>query len=319
MGILARMQVVPLRYGTAFKKAFSDPEVFSAFVRDVIGVDLSFTHIEQEKAFLAPVGHVDIRFDLFGEDAKHRAIVELQHVRESDAFSRFHYYHLIAQIEQVTSSKSYHADRTVYTIVILTRLPEDEHLRFDLASQSSDLITHDGRALGLFRHRIVFVNPRAIRPTTPPALRQWLELFEDSLDSSIDASAYTNPMFQRVIAAIEVKHLSPKDMYWYKEEAIWEETKSEERTKGHQEGHQEGLKEGLDKGHKEGLKEGLDKGREEGLKEGLLGAIFDMCDLLGLHLEDAQRAQIEALDAEGLGRLRERIKTEKRWPVGMDG
>jgi len=98
-----------------------------------------------------------------------------------------------------------------------------------------------------------------------------------------------------VIAAIEVKHLSPKDMYWYKEEAIWEETKSEERTKGHQ----------------EGLKEGL--------KEGLRRAILDMCDLLGLHLEEAQHAQLEALDAEGLGRLRERIKAEKRWPVGMDG
>jgi len=221
------MEVVPLRYGTAFKKAFSDPEVFSAFVRDVIGVELHFTHIEQEKAFLAPVGRVDIRFDLFGEDASHRAIVELQHVRESDAFSRFHYYHLIAQIEQVTSSKSYHAARTVYTIVILTRLPEDEHLRFDLASQTSDLVTHDGRALGLFQHRIVFVNPRAIQPTTPKALRQWLLLFEDSLDSSINEAAYPDPMHRRVIEAIEMKHLSPKDMYWYKEEAIWEETKSE--------------------------------------------------------------------------------------------
>jgi len=309
------MEVVPLRYGTAFKKAFSDPEVFSAFVRDVIGVELSFTHIEQEKAFLAPVGHVDIRFDLFGEDATHRAIVELQHVRESDAFSRFHYYHLIAQIEQVTSSKSYHAARTVYTIVILTRLPEDEHLRFDVASQSSDLITHDGRVLGLFQHRIVFVNPRAIRPTTPPALRRWLLLFEDSLDSSIDAAAYPEPLFQRVIESIEVKHLSPKDMYWYKEEAIWEETKSEERTKGLK----EGLKKGLNKGLNKGRKEGLNKGRKEGLEEGLRRAILEMCDLLGLRLEEAHRAHLDTLDVEGLERLCERIKAEKGWPVGVGG
>jgi hypothetical protein len=70
---------MPLRYGTPFRKAFSDPEVFSAFVRDVIGVEFEFTRIEQEKGFPAPVGKVDIRFDLYGEDLEHRAIVELHH------------------------------------------------------------------------------------------------------------------------------------------------------------------------------------------------------------------------------------------------
>ncbi|MEZ4314185.1 MAG: hypothetical protein R3F14_39700 [Polyangiaceae bacterium] len=111
--------------------------------------------MEQEKAFSPPVGKVDVRFDLYGEDVEHRVIVELQHVREQDAFSRFHYYHLIAQIQQVASSKDYAIGRTVYTIVVLTRLPNEERLRFDMASQSSDLVTHDGRALGLFQHRIV--------------------------------------------------------------------------------------------------------------------------------------------------------------------
>lgn len=305
------IDVVPLRYGTAFKKAFSDPEIFSAFVRDVIGVELEFTHVEQEKAFLAPVGQVDIRFDLFAEDPKHRAVVELQHVRERDAFSRFHYYHLIAQIEQVTTSKSYEPERTVYTIVILTRLPEDENLRFDVASQSSDIVTHDGRPLGLFKHRIVFVNPRALRPTTPPALRKWLELFEDSLDSTIDESAYPHPLFRRVIEAIEVHHLSPREMYWYKEEAIWEDTKSKTFEEGEKKGRDEGREEGLKEGHDQGLKEGLDQGLKEGLRRGIL----DICDLLGLSLDETQRAHLETLDAEELGRLRERIKTDKSWPV----
>jgi hypothetical protein len=36
----AMKKVAPLRYGVIFKKAFCDPEIFSAFVRDVTGVPI---------------------------------------------------------------------------------------------------------------------------------------------------------------------------------------------------------------------------------------------------------------------------------------
>ena len=32
------IQVVPLRYDTAFKKAFSQPEIFCQFAEDVLGI-----------------------------------------------------------------------------------------------------------------------------------------------------------------------------------------------------------------------------------------------------------------------------------------
>lgn len=289
------IDVIPLRYGTAFKKAFGDPEVFSGFVCDVLGVELQFSHVEQEKAFLPPVGNIDVRFDLFGEDPKHRAIVELQHVREDDAFERFHYYHLVAQVEQVSSSKKYQIDRTVYTIVVLTRLPDDRHLRFDLASQSSDLMTHDGRALGLFKHRIVFVNPRALSSTTPPALRTWLELIEDSLDHRIDETAYSNPLQKKVISAIERSHLTPHENYWFKEEAIWEDTKDAEFRRGEKEGHDKGVKEGR-------------------LLE-LRQAIRDLCDVLAIELTPVRNKHLEDLDIDALGFLRAQIKRTKGWPL----
>ena len=286
--------VVPLRYGTAFKKAFSDPEVLSGFVRDVIGVDLHFTKVEQEKAFSPPVGKIDVRFDLYAEDTEHRAIVELQHVRAADAFPRFHYYHLIAQIEQVTSSRNYAIGKTVYTIVVLTRLPDEENLRFDMASQSSDLITHDGRPLGLFKHRIVFVNPRALSPSTPAPLRRWLELFEDSLDDRIDESVYPEPLFQKVIAAIETNLLSPYEMYWYKEEAEWEDTKA--------------------LSFREGETKGKAEGKAEGEAKGLRQAVIDLCDVLGIELDDRRKARLETLGVGGLDALRQQLKQEKRWP-----
>lgn len=298
----AMVGVIPLRYGTAFKKAFSDPEVFSAFAGDILGVPLHFTRVEQEKAFTPPVGKVDVRFDLYGEDVEHRVIVELQHVREEDTFSRFHYYHLIAQIQQVASSKDYSINRTVYTIVVLTRLPSEERLRFDMASQSSDLVTHDGRPLDLFRHRIVFVNSRAVSPATPPAVRAWLELFEDSLDQQIDETAFSNPVFRKVIDTIQESHLSPEDMYRLKEEAIWEDSKSI----SFRDGKAEGLREGEARGKVEGLREG----RREGLRQ----AILDLCDVLGIVLDADRTAQLDRGTVEELGALREQLKRLKRWP-----
>ncbi|MEZ4294562.1 MAG: hypothetical protein R3B70_06275 [Polyangiaceae bacterium] len=258
--------------------------------------------MEQEKAFSPPVGKVDVRFDLYGEDVEHRVIVELQHVREQDAFSRFHYYHLIAQIQQVASSKDYAIGRTVYTIVVLTRLPNEERLRFDMASQSSDLVTHDGRALGLFQHRIVFVNSRAVSPSTPPAVRAWLELFEDSLDQQIDESAFPEPVFRRVIDTIQESHLSPEDLYRLKEETSWEDSKNASFREGKQEGEA--------KGRAEGKAEGLLEGRTEGLRQ----AITDLCDVLGVELGADRREHLAGLGAEELDALREDIKQSKGWP-----
>lgn len=305
--------VVPLRYGTAFKKAFSDPEVFSEFAGDVLGIKLHFTRVEQEKAFLPPVGKVDVRYDLFGEDVENRVIVELQHVREDDAFSRFHHYHLVAQLEQVTNSKSYAINRTVYTIVVLTRLPQEERLRFDMASQSADLITHDGRPLGLFHHRIVVVNPRAVTDTTPAALREWLLLIEDSLDQKIDESAYPRPAFQKVIATIQQDHISPGEMYWLKEEAIWEDTKDASFREGEAKGEAKGLAKGLAKGRAEGLREGEAKGKEEGRAEGLRQAIVDLCEVLGIELDAGRKGQLDGLSVEELDAFRGELKRSKRW------
>jgi len=44
-------KVASLRYGVIFKKAFSDPEIFKAFVRDFLGIELEIDRVETEKAF----------------------------------------------------------------------------------------------------------------------------------------------------------------------------------------------------------------------------------------------------------------------------
>ena len=60
--------VASLKYGVVFKKAFCDPEIFTAFARDIIGLPIEIDRVETEKEFDPPVGYVKPRFDLFAED-----------------------------------------------------------------------------------------------------------------------------------------------------------------------------------------------------------------------------------------------------------
>ena len=63
-------------------------------------------------------------------------------------------------------------------------------------------------------------------------------------------------------------------------------------------------------GHEEGRKEGLSEGRVEGIRQGIEAA----CELLGVELDAGRRAQIGALDADGLDALLGHLRRERRWP-----
>ena len=84
-------QVASLQYGVIFKKAFSQPDIFTGFVRDILGIQIEIDRVETEKSFAPLIGKVDTRFDLFAQDLKNRVLVEIQHVRFPD-----HYFWLCA-------------------------------------------------------------------------------------------------------------------------------------------------------------------------------------------------------------------------------
>jgi hypothetical protein len=70
-------QVASLQYGVIFKKAFSQPDIFTAFVTAVLGIEFSCEKVETEKSFKPTIGYVDSRFDLFAQDYKNRIIVDI--------------------------------------------------------------------------------------------------------------------------------------------------------------------------------------------------------------------------------------------------
>ncbi|MEK8018188.1 MAG: hypothetical protein VSS75_015040 [Candidatus Parabeggiatoa sp.] len=91
-------KVAPLRYDVIFKKAFSQPALFTALVKDFIGIELEIDEVEHDKAFIPAVGKVALKFDLFAQDKKNRVIVEVQHAHYSDTYERFLYYQCRAMV-----------------------------------------------------------------------------------------------------------------------------------------------------------------------------------------------------------------------------
>ena len=44
-------KVAPLRYDVIFKKAFGDKAIFTAFVSDVLGIELEIDAVEKDKQY----------------------------------------------------------------------------------------------------------------------------------------------------------------------------------------------------------------------------------------------------------------------------
>jgi hypothetical protein len=64
------IEVASLHYDVIFKKAFSQPSIFTAIIKDFFGVSIEIDNVETKKSFSPVIGNVDSRFDLFAEDKK---------------------------------------------------------------------------------------------------------------------------------------------------------------------------------------------------------------------------------------------------------
>ncbi len=145
-------KVASLRYGVIFKKAFSQPAIFTAFAQDFLGITLNIDHVETEKSFDPIVGKVDGRYDLFAEDKTNRIIVAIQHIRSADHYDRSLPYHCVTLLEQVANAKNDSLDLTVFTIVVLTS--GDRH-KVDMATIDFDPKDRSGEPLGEIKHKIL--------------------------------------------------------------------------------------------------------------------------------------------------------------------
>jgi 2,3-bisphosphoglycerate-independent phosphoglycerate mutase len=202
------IEVASLRYGVIFKKAFSQPYIFTAFVKDLIGIDIEIEKVETEKSFSPIIGKVDSRFDLFAEDKKNRVIIDIQHKRYSDHYDRFLHYHCTALLEQITSSANYKPNMQVFTIVVLTS--GDKH-KTDISITDFEPKKLDGTGIGETQHKIIYVSPKYASDETPEPYREWLKAIDDSLDEQVEESDYNNEIIKDIFALIKKDKITPKE------------------------------------------------------------------------------------------------------------
>jgi hypothetical protein len=157
-------QVASLQYGVIFKKAFSQVDVFKAFVKDIIGIELDIDKVETEKSFSQTIGNIKVEFDLYAEDVKNRVIVCCQHQNGSDYYDRFLHYHCVALLEQASNYKNYSPNLTVYTIVVLTSA--DKH-KTDVAVIDFDPKDRAGNPLNEIKHKVIYLAVKYVDENTP--------------------------------------------------------------------------------------------------------------------------------------------------------
>ncbi|MEN8220011.1 MAG: hypothetical protein ABFS56_27415 [Pseudomonadota bacterium] len=55
------MQVIPLKYGTMFKQAFGQPDVFCQFAKDILGIEINIDKVHTEYEYPEPIGFAEVQ------------------------------------------------------------------------------------------------------------------------------------------------------------------------------------------------------------------------------------------------------------------
>ncbi len=225
-----------------FKKAFTDPIVFRAFVKDIVGIDVNPEVIETEKGYRPRLGNIDFRYDIFAEDVEQRVIVEIQKVEYDHNFDRFLHYHLQAIAEQQRSSEDYSVARTVYTIVVMTapyktKAKTGEVYRDEVLISSINPKNLHGIERRYYDHELIFLNPNYKGKDTPANYRDWLDLIYESIHHPDSPTINHQHLgIQRASELIQWENISPEEWEASKIEAGKRVVLNQEREAGIEEG-----------------------------------------------------------------------------------
>lgn len=194
--------VAPLRYDVIFKKAFSDPAIFTAFAKDILQIELEVTAVDRDKRLEFPDedGTVVLyaQFDVYGEDPENRAIVAIQKKHWFDYYDKFFIHQCMAILEQASRTEIPRPNLRVFTIVVIT---SDDERKHDIAIVDFNPKDRNGRSLNEIDHKIIFLCPECVNDDTPPPIREWLEAIQDTFDEEVDEMRYKDTiqdMFKRI-------------------------------------------------------------------------------------------------------------------------
>ena len=229
-----------------FKKAFTDKFVFEHFVKDILGLDIEVGVIETEKKFDPPIGYVDFKIDIFAETLDKRFAIELQRVQYDYNFDRFMHYLQMLVAEQQKNARKYKVNQTVYLIVVMT-LPYKFNDLTGEAVKEEVIVTKfcsknlNGKDIPIYGHQMVCLNPNHPETDTPAQIRDWLDLFYQSIHSPERPNInLNNAGIKRAADLIDFHKLNPQELEQAKNKEQGEVVKSMYKEEGRLEGHLEG-------------------------------------------------------------------------------
>jgi len=280
------MPLAPLDNEIVFKKLFQDREVLVAFVRDLIGIEITAEHIQVEKQFNPPIGSVDIKIDIFVEDPQHRLVIEVQRVRYDHHYDRFLYYHNATMLEQVTSHHFYRLHQTVYTIVWLTSRSNDPRYQHGLLTTTLHSENQRGERVPIYPHRLYFLNPHYDLEEVPAGVRDWMMLMRESItDAPQPALNYERAIIRRAASLIDEDGITPQERV-----KIIESNEAEAH---------------LSSKYQDGRKEGIEEGMQQGIEKGMRTQALATARKLLATFDDEQISEITGLTVAEVRELRE--------------
>ncbi len=203
---------------TIFKKAFTDIDVFTGFVKDILGIEIEVAKIETEKKFEAKPGNINITYDIFAESRDHRVIIEIQRVDYDYNFDRFLHYHKMAVAQLQQKAKDYELNQTVYTIVVLTapyaiNQKTGAPIIDDVLISSVDPRNLQDEVIKIYGHKLIFLNHRYRKNDTPENYKDWLDLFYESINNPEDFNVnLENKSIKKAVSLIDYDKLGPETL-----------------------------------------------------------------------------------------------------------
>ncbi len=201
-----------------FKKVFTDVEVFTAFVKDVLGITMHIEKVETEKVLPSKVSAIKFKMDLFAEDKASRTIVEIQKVDYDYTYDRFSHYFLANLVDVQRKSEDYAYDKEVYIIVVVT----SAYKISDITGKpiKNDVLITDinprdlkGQIIQMTNHKMLILNPTYIQPDTPEAILDWLNLIRESMKNPENPTINTSkPAILKAARLAERDKLTPQQL-----------------------------------------------------------------------------------------------------------
>ncbi len=201
-----------------FKKVFTDVEVFTAFVKDVLGIEIKIDKVETEKVLLSKVSAIKFKMDLFAEDKASRTVVEIQKVDYDYTYDRFSHYFLANLVDVQRKSDDYAYDKEVYVIVVVT----SAYKISDITGKpiKNDVLITDinprdlkGQIIRMTNHQMLILNPTYIQPDTPEGILDWLNLIAESMKNPEHPNLNkSKPAIMKAAKLAEKEKLTPEQL-----------------------------------------------------------------------------------------------------------